>query len=142
DKKSVGAVLRNVEPEDLIKFGLIPEFVGRLPVVATLEELDEAALIQILTEPKNALTKQYHKLFAMEGVDMEFHEGVLEAIAKKALERKTGARGLRSILEHSLLDIMYDLPSMDNVSKVVLDVSSTNGEIKPIVIYADTSRAA
>ncbi len=142
DKKSVGAVLRNVEPEDLIKFGLIPEFVGRLPVVATLEELDEAALIQILTEPKNALTKQYHKLFAMEGVDMEFHEGVLQAIAKKALDRKTGARGLRSILEHSLLDIMYDLPSMDNVSKVVLDVSSANGEIKPIVIYADTSRAA
>ena len=142
DEKSVGAVLRNVEPEDLIKFGLIPEFVGRLPVVATLEELDEAALIQILTEPKNALTKQYHKLFAMEGADMEFHEGVLQAIAKKALERKTGARGLRSILEHSLLDIMYDLPSMDNVSKVVLDVSSTNGEIKPIVIYADTSRAA
>jgi ATP-dependent Clp protease ATP-binding subunit ClpX len=142
DKKSVGAVLRNVEPEDLIKFGLIPEFVGRLPVVATLEELDETALIQILTEPKNALTKQYHKLFAMEGVDMEFHEGVLQAIAKKALERKTGARGLRSILEHSLLDIMYDLPSMDNVSKVVLDVNSTNGEIKPIVIYADTSRAA
>jgi len=142
DKKSVGAVLRNVEPEDLIKFGLIPEFVGRLPVVATLEELDEAALIQILTEPKNALTKQYHKLFAMEGVDMEFHEGVLQAIAKKALDRKTGARGLRSILEHSLLDVMYDLPSMDNVSKVVLDVSSANGEIKPIVIYADTSRAA
>ncbi len=142
DKKSVGAVLRNVEPEDLIKFGLIPEFVGRLPVVATLEELDEAALIQILTEPKNALTKQYHKLFAMEGVDMEFHEGVLQAIAKKALDRKTGARGLRSILEHSLLDIMYDLPSMDNVSKVVLDVNGTNGEIKPIVIYADTSRAA
>jgi len=142
DKKNIGAVLRNVEPEDLIKFGLIPEFVGRLPVVATLEELDEAALIKILTEPKNALTKQYHKLFAMEGVDIEFHEGVLQAIAKKALERKTGARGLRSIMEHSLLDIMYDLPSMDNVSKVVLDVSSTNGEIKPIVIYADTSRAA
>lgn len=142
DKKSVGAVLCNLEPEDLIKFGLIPEFVGRLPVVATLEELDEAALIQILTEPKNALTKQYNKLFAMEGVDLEFREGVLQAIAKKALERKTGARGLRSILENSLLDIMYDLPSMDNVSKVVLDVSSVNGEIKPIVIHADTSRAA
>ena len=142
DKKSVGAVLRNVEPEDLIKFGLIPEFVGRLPVVATLEELDEAALIQILTEPKNALTKQYHKLFAMEGVDVEFHEGVLQAIAKKALERKTGARGLRSILEHSLLDIMYDLPSMENVSKVVLDVNGINGEIEPVVIYADTSKAA
>lgn len=142
DKKNVGAVLRNLEPEDLIKFGLIPEFVGRLPVVATLEELDEAALIQILTEPKNALVKQYNKLFAMEGVSIEFHEGVLQAIAKKALERKTGARGLRSILENSLLDIMYDLPSMDNVSKVALDVSSTNGEIKPIVIHTDTSRAA
>jgi len=142
DKKSVGAVLRNLEPEDLIKFGLIPEFVGRLPVVATLEELDEAALIQILTEPKNALTKQYHKLFAMEGVEIEFDEGALQAIAKKALIRKTGARGLRSILESSLLDVMYDLPSMDNATKVVLDVSNANGEIKPIVIHADKSRAA
>jgi ATP-dependent Clp protease ATP-binding subunit ClpX len=137
DRKSVGAVLRDVEPEDLIKFGLIPEFVGRLPVVATLEELDEAALIQILTEPKNALTKQYQKLFAMEGVELEFHEGVLQTIAKKALTRKAGARGLRSILEHALLDIMFDLPSMSNVSKVVLDANGTNGEIKPIVIYAD-----
>ena len=144
DRKSVGAVLREVEPEDLIKFGLIPEFVGRLPVVATLEELDEAALIQILTEPKNALTKQYQKLFAMENVELEFHEGVLQTIAKKALTRKAGARGLRSILEHSLLDIMFDLPSMDNVSKVVLDASGPNGEIKPIVMYADvtTTRAA
>ncbi len=137
DRKSVGAVLRDVEPEDLIKFGLIPEFVGRLPVVATLEELDEAALIQILTEPKNALTKQYQKLFLMEGVELEFHEGVLQAIAKKALTRKAGARGLRSILEHALLDIMFDLPSMSNVSKVVLDANGTNGEIKPIVMYAD-----
>ncbi|CAH1385218.1 ATP-dependent Clp protease ATP-binding subunit ClpX [Candidatus Nitrotoga sp. M5] len=142
DKKSVGAVLRNLEPEDLIKFGLIPEFVGRLPVVATLEELDEAALIQILTEPKNALTKQYQKLFAMEGVEIEFDEAVLQAIAKKALVRKTGARGLRSILESALLDVMYDLPSMDNASKVVLDVSNANGEIKPIVIHTDASRAA
>lgn len=144
DRKSVGAVLRDVEPEDLIKFGLIPEFVGRLPVVATLEELDEAALIQILTEPKNALTKQYQKLFSMEGVELEFNEGVLHTIAKKALTRKAGARGLRSILEHSLLDIMFDLPSMDNVSKVVLDASGTNGEIKPIVMYADaaTTKAA
>jgi ATP-dependent Clp protease ATP-binding subunit ClpX len=142
EKRGVGAILRNVEPEDLIKFGLIPEFVGRLPVVATLEELDEAALIKILTEPKNALTKQYSKLFAMEGVDLEFHEGVLQTIAKKALERKTGARGLRSILEHSLLDIMYDLPSMSNVSKVVLDVAGGSGEIKPIVVYTDVSRAA
>ena len=144
DRKSVGAVLRDVEPEDLIKFGLIPEFVGRLPVVATLEELDEAALIQILTEPKNALTKQYQKLFKMEGVELEFHEGVLQTIAKKALTRKAGARGLRSILEHALLDIMFDLPSMNNVSKVVLDASGTNGEIKPIVMYADVdaSKAA
>ena len=142
DRKSVGAVLRDVEPEDLIKFGLIPEFVGRLPVVATLEELDEAALIRILTEPKNALTKQYQKLFEMEGVDLEFHEGVLQTIAQKALTRKAGARGLRSILEHSLLDIMFDLPSMENVSKVVLDANGTNGDIKPIVMYADTPIAA
>ncbi len=142
DRKGVGEVLRGVEPEDLIKFGLIPEFVGRLPVVATLEELDESALIQILTEPKNALTKQYQKLFAMEGVELEFHEGVLQAIAKKALTRKAGARGLRSILENSLLDIMFDLPSMKNVSKVVLDASGVNGDIKPIVMYADEIKAA
>ena len=142
DKKSVGELLRGVEPQDLIKFGLIPEFVGRLPVVATLEELDEAALIQILTEPKNALTKQYQKLFAMEGVELEFREGVLQAIAKKALARKAGARGLRSILEYALLDIMFDLPSIENVSKVVLDENSASGEIKPIVIYADATKAA
>lgn len=142
DKKSVGAVLGEVEPEDLIKFGLIPEFVGRLPVVATLNELDTAALIQILTEPKNALTKQYQKLLAMEGVGLEFHEGVLQAIAKQALVRKAGARGLRAILEQALLDIMFDLPSMENVSKVVLDANSTTGEIKPIVVYADTAQAA
>ncbi|MGV8934211.1 MAG: ATP-dependent Clp protease ATP-binding subunit ClpX [Gallionellaceae bacterium] len=142
DRKGVGEVLREVEPEDLIKFGLIPEFVGRLPVVATLEELDEAALIKILTEPKNALTKQYQKLFEMEGVELEFHEGVLQSIAKKALTRKAGARGLRSILEHALLDIMFDLPSMENVSKVVLDANSANGDIKPIVMYADTPIAA
>ena len=142
DKKGVGVVLRDVEPEDLIKFGLIPEFVGRLPVVATLEELDEAALIQILTEPKNALTKQYQKLFAMEGVELEFREGVLQAIAKKALVRKAGARGLRSIMEHALLDTMFDLPSMENVSKVVLDENSASGEIQPVVMYADTTKAA
>ncbi|MDH4284098.1 MAG: ATP-dependent Clp protease ATP-binding subunit ClpX [Gallionellaceae bacterium] len=142
DRKGVSALLRGVEPEDLIKFGLIPEFVGRLPVVATLEELDEAALIQILTEPKNALTKQYQKLFAMEGVELEFREGVLQAIAKKALARKAGARGLRSILEHALLDTMFDLPSLKNVAKVVLDESSANGEIQPIVIYEDAHKAA
>ncbi len=142
DERKTGATLREVEPEDLVKFGLIPEFVGRLPVVATLEELDEAALVQILTEPKNALTKQYQKLFAMEGVDLEFHEGVLSAIARKALTRKTGARGLRSIMEQSLLDVMFDLPSMNNVSKVVLDESGSTGEIKPVIVYADTPKAA
>jgi ATP-dependent Clp protease ATP-binding subunit ClpX len=142
DKKGVGKVLRDVEPEDLIKFGLIPEFVGRLPVVATLEELDEAALIQILTEPKNALTKQYQKLFSMEGVGLEFRDGVLQAIAKKALARKAGARGLRSIMEHALLDTMFDLPSMENVEKVVLDENSSSGEIQPVVMYADTPKAA
>ncbi|ADE12032.1 ATP-dependent Clp protease ATP-binding subunit ClpX [Sideroxydans lithotrophicus] len=141
ESNDIGKVLRGVEPEDLIKFGLIPEFVGRLPVVATLEGLDEAALIQILTEPKNALTKQYQKLFSMEGVELEFREGVLNVIAKKALERKTGARGLRSILENALLDTMFDLPSAENVSKVVLDENSA-GEIKPIVMYADTPKAA
>ncbi len=142
DKKGVGAILREVEPEDLIKFGLIPEFVGRLPVVATLEDLDQAALMQILTEPKNALTKQYQKLFAMEGVELEFRGGVLQAIAKKALARKAGARGLRSILEQALLDIMFDLPSLQNVSKVVLDENSASGEIKHLVLYADTPKAA
>jgi ATP-dependent Clp protease ATP-binding subunit ClpX len=141
DKKDIGVVLREVEPEDLIKFGLIPEFVGRLPVVATLEGLDEAALIKILTEPKNSLIKQYQKLFAMEGVELEFRPDVLNVIAKKALARKTGARGLRSILENALLDTMFDLPSIENVSKVVLDENST-GEIKPIVMYADTPKAA
>ena len=141
EDNEVGKVLNDVEPEDLIKFGLIPEFVGRLPVVATLESLSESALVQILTEPKNALTKQYQKLFDMEGVELEFRNGVLEAIAKKALARKTGARGLRSILEQALLDTMFDLPSMDNVSKVVLDENST-GELKPIVMYADTPKAA
>jgi ATP-dependent Clp protease ATP-binding subunit ClpX len=112
-------LFKDVEPEDLIKFGLIPEFVGRLPVVATLEELDEAALITILTQPRNALTKQYARLFDMEGVDLEFREDGLRAVARKAMERKTGARGLRTILENVLLDIMYDLPSMKNVAKVV-----------------------
>jgi ATP-dependent Clp protease ATP-binding subunit ClpX len=141
DDKDIGATLRGVEPEDLIKFGLIPEFVGRLPVVATLEGLDEEALIQILTEPKNALTKQYQKLFAMEGVELEFREGVLNVIAKKALARKTGARGLRSILENALLDTMFDLPSAENVSKVVLDENGA-GEVAPIVMYADTPKAA
>jgi ATP-dependent Clp protease ATP-binding subunit ClpX len=142
DKKNVGAVLQGVEPEDLIKFGLIPEFVGRLPVVATLEELDEDALVRILTEPRHSLTKQYQKLFAMEGVELEFREGVLQAIARKALDRKAGARGLRSILEQSLLDIMFDLPSTENVEKVVLDENGAGGDIHPVVMYSDTPKAA
>lgn len=141
--KDVNKVLQQVEPEDLVKFGLIPEFVGRLPVVATLEELNEAALIQILTEPRNALVKQYWKMFNMEGgVDLEFREPALKAIAKKALTRKTGARGLRSILEEILLDIMYDLPSLENVTKVVIDYNSTNDDIKPILIYSDQPKVA
>lgn len=127
--------LKNVQPEDLIKFGLIPEFIGRLPVVATLGELDQDALIQILNEPKNALTKQYDALFQMEDVELEFREDALIAIAEKAMERKTGARGLRSIVEAVLLDIMYELPSMENVSKVVIDETVIKGESDPILIY-------
>jgi len=130
-------LLHQVEPEDLIKYGLIPEFVGRLPVVATLDELDEAALVQILTEPKNALTKQFIKLFKMEGVELEFREDALNAIAKRALARRTGARGLRSIIEHSLLDTMYDLPSLKGVSKVVVDNGMISGDGKPLLIYSD-----
>jgi ATP-dependent Clp protease ATP-binding subunit ClpX len=135
DKRSVGEVLSTVEPEDLIRYGLIPEFVGRLPVVATLRELDEEALIRILTEPKNALTKQYHRLFNMEGVELEFREDALSAVAKKAMERKTGARGLRTILEHALLDTMYDLPSTEGVSKVVIDGEVIKGDAQPYLIY-------
>lgn len=143
NKKDINKVLQQVEPEDLVKFGLIPEFVGRLPVVATLEELNEAALIQILTEPKNALVKQYWKMFNMEGgVELEFREPALKAIAKRALTRKTGARGLRSILEEVLLDIMYDLPSLENISKVVIDYNSVNDDIKPILIFSDQPKIA
>ncbi len=141
--EGINKALAQVEPEDLVKFGLIPEFVGRLPVVATLEELNEEALIQILTEPKNALIKQYRKMFNMEGnVELEFREAALKTIAKKALTRKTGARGLRSILEEILLDIMYDLPSLENVSKVVIDYNTTNNDIKPILIYSDQPKVA
>jgi len=142
DRREVSVLLKDVEPEDLIKYGLIPEFVGRLPVVATLEELDEKALVRILTEPKNALTKQYQKLFSMEGVELEFRDPALLAIAKKALARKTGARGLRSIIEQALLDIMFELPSMQNVSKVVIDEATINGEGKPILMYADQPKVA
>ncbi len=134
-KVEVGKVLAEVEPEDLIKFGLIPEFVGRLPVVATLEELDEEALVKILTEPRNAISKQFKKLFDMEGVELEFRPDALAAIARKALKRKTGARGLRTIVESVLLDTMYDLPSLENVSKVVVDESVIEHKTEPYLIY-------
>ncbi|ABI57629.1 ATP-dependent Clp protease ATP-binding subunit ClpX [Alkalilimnicola ehrlichii MLHE-1] len=144
EKRSVGETLQDVEPEDLVKYGLIPEFVGRLPVVATLEELDEQALVEILSAPKNALVKQYQKLFEMEGVELEFREDALRAVARKAMDRKTGARGLRTILEHVLLDTMYDLPSMENVEKVVVDDAVIRGETRPYIIYGnqEQSRAA
>ena len=130
-----GKLLADVQPEDLIKFGLIPEFVGRLPVVATLEELDEAALVKILTEPRNAITKQFKRLFEMEGVELEFRPDALTAVARKAIKRKTGARGLRTILEQVLLDTMFDLPSIEHVSKVVVDEAVINGQAEPYLIY-------
>jgi ATP-dependent Clp protease ATP-binding subunit ClpX len=144
DKKSVSEFLHQVEPEDLIKYGLIPEFVGRLPVIAVLDELDEAQLIQILTEPKNAITKQYGKLFEMEGCELEFREDALRAVARKAVERKTGARGLRSILENNLLNTMYELPSLEGVAKVVVDDSVISGDSMPLYLYegGDQSKVA
>ena len=141
-KADIGKLLFDVEPEDLIKFGLIPEFVGRLPVVAALEELNEEALVRILTEPKNAITKQFKKLFDMEGVELEVRPDALLAIARKALKRKTGARGLRTIMESVLLDTMYDLPSLENVSKVVVDESVINHQTEPYLIYTNTPAAA
>jgi len=137
DVSEVGETLRDVEPEDLIKFGLIPEFIGRLPVVATLESLDEEALMTILTQPKNALTKQYAKLFKMEGVELEFKEAALKEVANKALERKTGARGLRSILEQALLEVMYDIPSMENLSKVIIGEGVINDGAEPEMIFQE-----
>ncbi|BAU47877.1 ATP-dependent protease [Sulfurifustis variabilis] len=136
-QRAVGEVLRHVEPEDLIKYGLIPEFVGRLPVVAILDELDEAALIQILTEPKNALAKQYQRLLKFEGVELEIREEALIAVARRAMERKTGARGLRSILERCLLDIMFELPSLEGVKKVVVEANTITESAKPLLIYAE-----
>ncbi|EGG30002.1 ATP-dependent Clp protease ATP-binding subunit ClpX [Aequoribacter fuscus] len=140
-KKEFGEILFDLEPEDLVHYGLIPEFVGRLPVIATLEELDVEALVQILTEPKNALTKQYKRLFEMEGVEVDFREDGLQAIAKKAMERKTGARGLRSILEAVLLDSMYSIPSRDDVVKVVVDESVINGDSEPLLVYQNNEPA-
>jgi ATP-dependent Clp protease ATP-binding subunit ClpX len=144
ETKNLGELLVDVEPEDLIRYGLIPEFVGRLPVVATLEELDEDALVTILTEPKNAIVKQYQKLFEMEGVEVEFRDDALRAVSRKAMDRKTGARGLRTILENVLLDTMYDLPMMENVSKVVIDAAVIDGEAQPYLIYegGEAQRAA
>jgi ATP-dependent Clp protease ATP-binding subunit ClpX len=142
NRRELNDLLHGVEPEDLIKYGLIPEFVGRLPVVAVLDELDTDALVKILTEPKNALVKQYQKLLAMEGVELEFRDHALQAIAKRALERRTGARGLRSIIEASLLDIMFDLPSLSNVQKVVVDDSAVSGDGKPLLIYSDQPKVA
>nr|VFJ51573.1 MAG: ATP-dependent Clp protease ATP-binding subunit ClpX [Candidatus Kentron sp. FM]VFJ56270.1 MAG: ATP-dependent Clp protease ATP-binding subunit ClpX [Candidatus Kentron sp. FM]VFK09006.1 MAG: ATP-dependent Clp protease ATP-binding subunit ClpX [Candidatus Kentron sp. FM] len=142
EKKHLDEILANVEPDDLIQYGLIPEFAGRLPVVATLEELDREQLVQILTEPKNSLAKQYKRLFEMEGCDIEFRLEALQAIARKAADRKTGARGLRSILEQRLLDTMYDLPSMEGVSKVVVDDGLIKGESDPIFIYRGEKKRA
>ena len=137
----IGETLRQVEPEDLIRYGLIPEFVGRLPVVATIDELDADALVRILTEPRNSLTKQYGKLFEMENVEVDFREDALRAIAERAMERKTGARGLRSILESVLLETMYDLPSSDSVAKVIIDESVINGESEPMLMYENKEQA-
>lgn len=135
DKANLGDTLKTLEPDDLVRYGLIPEFVGRLPVLATLDELDTDALVRILVEPKNAYTKQYSKLFEMEGVEINFREDALRAVAQKAMERKTGARGLRSILEGVLLDVMYDIPSEDSVAKVVVDENVITGKSEPMLIY-------
>ncbi len=137
EDRKIGELFREVEPEDLLKFGLIPEFVGRLPVLATLEDLDEPALVQILSEPKNALVKQYQRLFEMEGVELTFHADALKAISRKAIDRKTGARGLRSILEAILLDTMYELPGLDGVREVVISDEVIGGTARPLYIYDD-----
>ncbi len=142
DDRRTGAVLRELEPEDLLRFGLIPEFVGRLPVTATLEDLDEAALVQILSEPKNAIVKQYQRLFEMEGVKLTIPDEAMKSIARRAIERKTGARGLRSIMENILLDTMYDLPGMDGVEEVVISKEVVDGAAKPLLIYSDRDSEA
>jgi ATP-dependent Clp protease ATP-binding subunit ClpX len=142
EDRRTGDLFRQVEPEDLLKFGLIPEFVGRLPVLATLEDLDEPALIQILTEPKNALVKQYQRLFEMENVDLTFHENALSAIAKRAIERKTGARGLRSIMEAILLDTMFELPALEGVQEVVISEEVVTGSARPLYIYSEKEKGS
>ncbi|MBL4871268.1 MAG: ATP-dependent Clp protease ATP-binding subunit ClpX, partial [Robiginitomaculum sp.] len=142
EERLTGEILQGVEPEDLVKFGLIPEFVGRLPVIATLTDLDEEALVTILSQPKNALVKQYQLLFDMENIRLSFNEAALKAIAKKAIARKTGARGLRSIMESILLDTMYDLPSYEGVEEVVINGEVVNGSAKPLLIYAKKQKKA
>ena len=137
DERSSGQVLREVEPEDLLKFGLIPEFIGRLPILATLEDLDNPALIEILTRPKNALAKQYQRMFEMEGVKLRFHEDALNAIARRAIARKTGARGLRSILEGILLETMFELPGLNGVQEVVITPDVVEGRARPLYTYSD-----
>ena len=141
-EQSISQIYQQIEPQDLIKFGLIPELIGRMPVITALAELDEQALIKILTEPKNALVKQYQKLFDMEGVQLEIKPKALQAIAQKAMERKTGARGLRSIMERALLDTMFDLPNQSNVEKVVVDESSINADKPPVLVYRNQEKQA
>jgi ATP-dependent Clp protease ATP-binding subunit ClpX len=141
-ERSITEVFRQIEPEDLVKFGLIPELVGRLPVIATLGELTEDALVQILTEPKNALVKQYQKLFGMDGVELEVRSSALSAISRKALKRKTGARGLRSIMEQALMDTMFDLPTFDGVAKVVVDEHTIEDGTKPLLVYREQAKAS
>jgi ATP-dependent Clp protease ATP-binding subunit ClpX len=140
DERGIGEIFKDLEPEDLLKFGLIPEFVGRLPVLATLEDLDQDALITILTQPKNALVKQYQRLFELEDTKLNFTDDALNAIAKRAIERKTGARGLRSILEEILLDTMFDLPGLDEVTEVVVNEEAVSSESSPLMIYAENQK--
>ena len=137
DERRTGAILTDCEPEDLVKFGLIPEFIGRLPVIATLEDLDEGALVEILTQPKNALLKQYQRLFDMENVQLTFSEDALLAVARKAIQRKTGARGLRSIMEAILLDTMYELPNLRGIEEVVVNAEVVEGRAKPLYVHSD-----
>jgi ATP-dependent Clp protease ATP-binding subunit ClpX len=139
EDRRTGEIFRHVEPEDLLKYGLIPEFVGRLPVVATLDDLDETSLMKILTEPKNALVKQYQRLFEMENIELTFADEALGAVARKAIERKTGARGLRSMLEAILLETMFDLPGLESVEEVVISREVVGGTARPLYIYADRS---
>ena len=140
DETKVGEILTKIEPEDLVKFGLIPEFIGRLPVIATLEDLDEDALVQILVEPKNALTKQYKALFEMDEVDLEFRDDALRAIARRAIERKTGARGLRSILENILMDTMFDIPTTSDIDSVVINEDVVVSNAPPLLVHSSVSK--